>query len=61
MQFTEEKLEQAFIELLGTEKIPFLPGHEINNTSDEILIKEDMKTYLHPMDQVMPLVALSGI
>ncbi len=46
MKFTEEKLEQAFIELLGAEKIPYLPGQDINRSPDEVLIKEDLKTYL---------------
>jgi type I restriction enzyme R subunit len=47
MKFTEEKLEQAFIELLGKEKITYLPGHEIAKSPDEVLIKEDLRTFLN--------------
>ncbi|MCD4731294.1 MAG: hypothetical protein K8R74_11870, partial [Bacteroidales bacterium] len=47
MKFTEEKLEQVFIELLGAEKITYLPGHEISRSPDEVLIKEDLRTFLH--------------
>ena len=46
MKFTEEKLEQVFIELLGEEKISYLPGTEISRAHDEVLIEEDLKTFL---------------
>lgn len=31
MKFTEEKLERVFIELLGEEKISYIPGYEISS------------------------------
>ena len=46
MKFTEAKLEQAFIELLGIEGFPHLLGNSISRADDEVLIEEDLKTYL---------------
>nr|WP_320118469.1 HsdR family type I site-specific deoxyribonuclease [uncultured Marinifilum sp.] len=46
MKFTEEKLEQAFIELLEQEKIPHVFGATIKRTPEEVLIKEDLKAFL---------------
>jgi len=46
MKFTEEKLEQAFIALLGDEEIPHVSGHEIQREASEVLIKEDLKNFL---------------
>lgn len=46
MKFTEEKLEQAIIELLGQEEIPHVTGAEILRDLSEVLIKEDLKTFL---------------
>ena len=47
MKFTEAKLEQAFIELLGNEGYPHFVGSSLVRTSeDEVLIEEDLKTYL---------------
>ena len=40
MKFTEEKLEQAFIVLLGDEKIPHVLGQEIQCEPSEVLIKK---------------------
>ncbi|MCK5543306.1 MAG: type I restriction endonuclease subunit R [Desulfobacterales bacterium] len=45
-KFTEAKLEQAFIELLEQEGIPYFPGNTISRNDDEVLIEEDLKTYL---------------
>lgn len=45
-KFTEERLEQAIIELLGEEKYPHVLGQDIIRESDEVLIKEDLKSYL---------------
>ena len=45
-KFTEEKLEQAFIELLGNEGFPHYPGNTISRADDEVLIEEDLKSYL---------------
>jgi type I restriction enzyme, R subunit len=47
MKFTEAKLEQAFIELLGNEGYPHFVGSSLFRSSeDEVLIEEDLKTYL---------------
>ncbi len=46
MKFTEERLEKAIIELLGEEKIPHVLGAEIIGESSDVLIKEDLQTYL---------------
>ena len=45
-KFTEAKLEQAFIELLGNEDFPHYLGNTISRTDDEVLIEEDLKNYL---------------
>ena len=46
MKFTEEKLEQAFIELLGNEYFPHHFGNNIKRAVDEVLIEEDLINYL---------------
>ncbi len=46
MKFTEAKLEQAFIELLGNEDYPHYLGNAIARADDEVLIEEDLKNYL---------------
>ncbi|MBF0478001.1 MAG: type I restriction endonuclease subunit R [Candidatus Omnitrophica bacterium] len=46
MKFTEEKLEKAFIELLGNENFPHHLGKSITRTVDEVLIEEDLLNYL---------------
>jgi len=46
MKFTEAKLEQAFIELLGNEDFPHFLGSTIARTEDEVLIEDDLKKYL---------------
>ena len=47
MKFTEAKLEQAFIELLENEGYPHFVGSSLARQSeDEVLIEEDLKTYL---------------
>ncbi len=45
-KFTEAKLEQAFIELLGNEDFPHFLGNTIARTEDEVLIETDLKNYL---------------
>jgi type I restriction enzyme, R subunit len=47
MKFTEAQLEQAFIDLLGKEDIPYLPGNVIQRDPVEVLIKEDLKAFLN--------------
>jgi len=46
MKFTEARLEQAIIELLGKEGYPHVLGDTINRDPVEVLIKEDLKTFL---------------
>ena len=46
MKFTEEKLEQAIIELLKVEGYVYVPGQEISREPTEVLIKDDLKGYL---------------
>ena len=46
IKFTEAKLEQAFIELLGNENYPHFLGNTISRADDEVLIEDDLKTYL---------------
>jgi type I restriction enzyme R subunit len=46
MKFTEEKLEQAFTELLGNEGFPHQLGITIKRPPDEVLIEEDFQNFL---------------
>ncbi len=46
MKFTEAKLEQAFIELLGNEDFPHFLGNSIARAEDEVLIEADLTNYL---------------
>ena len=46
MKFTEEKLEQAFIELLGNENFPHHLGNTLSRALDEVLIEDDLHQYL---------------
>ena len=46
MKFTEEKLEQTFIELLGNEGFPHRSGNNIVRSDDEVLIEDDLKSFL---------------
>lgn len=46
MKFTEEKLEQAFTELLGQEGFPHHLGVAITRKPDEVLIEEDLQKFL---------------
>ena len=46
MKFTEEKLEQAFIELIGQEEIPHVFGETILRNTEEVLIKDDLRAFL---------------
>lgn len=46
MKFTEEKLEKAFIELLGNENYPHHLGNTIIRATDEVIIEEDLQNYL---------------
>ncbi|HKK09909.1 MAG TPA: hypothetical protein VJ939_03690 [Bacteroidales bacterium] len=46
MKFTESRLEQAIIELLGAQGYPYTPGADIARSEDEVLIEEDLRKYL---------------
>ena len=46
MNFTEEKLEHAFIELLEQQGFPYVPGADIARKTDEVMIEDDMLEYL---------------
>ncbi len=45
-KFTEEKLEQAIIELLGEEGIGHVKGGEIERDKGEVLIEKDLRAFL---------------
>ena len=44
--FTEERLELAIIEMLGDQGYPHLKGEEITREENEVLIKEDLHSFL---------------
>jgi len=46
MKFTEAQLEKAFTELLGNENFPHHLGVTIKRSADEVLIEEDLLTFL---------------
>jgi type I restriction enzyme R subunit len=46
MKFTEEKLEQAIITLLEEQGYPYCPGEVLERKPAEVLIKDDLRTFL---------------
>lgn len=46
MKFTEEKLENAFVDLLGVEGYPHFVGNSISRLPDQVLIEQDLVDYL---------------
>ena len=46
MKFTEERLEQAIIQLLGEQGYPYVLGAQINRAPEEVLIKDDLRAFL---------------
>ena len=46
MIFTEERLEQAIIELLEKEGYPHSCGEQVDRTTEDVLIKSDLREYL---------------
>jgi len=46
MKFTEERLEQAIIELLGKEGYPHSFGEQVERTTEDVLIKSDLREFL---------------
>ena len=57
MSFTEAKLEQAIIELLGGQGFPYVPGGELNRAQSEVLIKDDLRAYLRQRYQAEAITA----
>ena len=46
MKYTEDKLEQAIISLLGDQGYPYTPGGEIDREPHVVLITDDLRDYL---------------
>ncbi|WP_261844255.1 type I restriction endonuclease subunit R [Aliamphritea ceti] len=46
MKFTEERLEQAIIELLGKEGYLHTKGEQVGRTTEDVLIKADLRDFL---------------
>ena len=46
MKFTEDRLEQAIIELLAAEGYPHTLGEALDRNLDEVLIKSDLREFL---------------
>ncbi|MBH0032710.1 type I restriction endonuclease subunit R [Pseudoalteromonas sp. SWYJZ98] len=46
MKFTEAKLEQAVVELLGEQGYPHLLGGELTRNNSDVLIKDDLRAFL---------------
>ncbi len=46
MKFTESQLEQAFIDLLAKEGIPYAAGYALTRAPEDVLLKDDLRQYL---------------
>ncbi len=46
MKFTEDRLEQAIIELLAAEGYPHTVGESLDRNPDDVLIKSDLRQFL---------------
>ncbi|RXQ89494.1 type I restriction endonuclease subunit R [Ancylomarina salipaludis] len=46
MKFTEAKLEEAFIQLLGEQDISHVSGKDIIRKPEEVLLKDDLRSFL---------------
>lgn len=46
MSFNEERLEKAFIELIGQEGYPHTSGYQLVRNNDEVLLEDDFIEYL---------------
>ncbi|WP_194852329.1 type I restriction endonuclease subunit R [Nonlabens antarcticus] len=46
-KFTEAQLEQAFAELIAQEGYVHVLGEQLNRTAEDVLIEEDLWSYLH--------------
>ena len=47
MKFTEAKLEDAIIQLLGEQGFSYVSGESLTRPASDVLIKEDLVKYLH--------------
>jgi type I restriction enzyme R subunit len=54
MRFTEERLEQAIIELLEEEDYRHVLGRDIARKPSEVLIKEDLRHFLAQQYAAIP-------
>lgn len=52
MKFTEERLEQAIIDLLGKEGYPHTCGESIERAPEDVLIKSDLREFLTKRYQI---------
>ena len=57
MKFTEERLEQAIIELLGKEGYPHTSGDVIERAPEDVLIKPDLREFLEKRYQAERITA----
>lgn len=57
MKFTEERLEQAIIELLGKEGYPHTRGEVIERAPEDVLIKSDLREFLAKRYQAEDITA----
>lgn len=57
MKFTEERLEQAIIELLGKEGYPHTCGEAIERAPEDVLIKSDLREFLAKRYQAEEITA----
>jgi type I restriction enzyme R subunit len=46
MKFTEEKLEQAFIELIQKQGCEYDHGSDIQRSPDEVIIEAELRNFL---------------
>ena len=61
MKFTEAKLEQAIITLLGEQGYPHMRGDTLTRTPQEVLLPDDLRAYLKTVTRMkaLPLVKLN--
>ncbi len=45
-KFTEDKLEQAIIALLGEQGFPYTPGPSLSRSPTDVLIRDDLRSFL---------------
>lgn len=45
-KFTEDKLEQAIIALLGEQGFPHTPGASVSRSPNDVLIRDDLRSFL---------------